>query len=136
MGNNETMAHLEPKLAELVVKMLGGYDPVAAIVENETARGFKVIRPGDTPWFRAADWRAASIASLDGKRVRLVLIHSFESGQGAMTRTIAAIQEAGLNPVIVDLTPELAATLTRRRWKSKDIGSTFDDRETVWFPRR
>lgn len=125
-----------PKLVDLIVKMLDGRDPVGAIVESETSRGFKVIRPGDAPWFRAADWRAASVASINGRYARLVLLHAFVSGRGAMTRTIAAIQEAGLKPVIVDPTPELAATLKRRGWKSRDAGSTFEDMETLWYPRR
>lgn len=123
-----------PKLLDLLDKMLSGYDPVAVIVDGETARGFKVIRPGDAPWFRAADWRAASVASINGMKVRLVLLHSFQSGRGAMTRTIAGIKTAGLLPSIIDPTRELAATLTRRRWKSKYEGTTFEDRETVWTP--
>ena len=123
-----------PKLLDLLDKMLSGYDPVAVIVDGETARGFKVIRPGDAPWFRAVDWRAASVASINGMKVRLVLLHSFQSGRGAMTRTIAGIKTAGLLPSIISPTRELAATLKRRRWKSKDEGTTFEDRETVWTP--
>ena len=123
-----------PKLLDLLDKILSGYDPVAAIVDGETARGFKVIRPGDAPWFRAVDWRAASVASINGMKVRLVLLHSFQSGRGAMTRTIAGIKTAGLLPSIIAPTRELAATLKRRRWKSKDEGTTFEDRETVWTP--
>lgn len=126
----------DAKIQHLIDRIItGGYDPVAAIVENEEARGFKIVRPGDAPWFRAADWQAASVASINGKFARLVLIHAFESGRGAMTRTIDAIKEAGLIPNIIDPTRELQATLKRRGWKSKLKGSTFEDRETVWFPR-
>jgi|HubBroStandDraft_3_1064219.scaffolds.fasta_scaffold50624_2 hypothetical protein len=126
----------DAKLLHLIDQIMsGGYDPVAAIVENEAARGFKIVRPGDTPWFRATDWQAASVASINGKRARLVLLHAFESGRGAMTRTIGAIKEAGLTPNIIAPTRELQATLRRRGWKSKHQGSTFEDRETVWFPR-
>lgn len=127
---------INPKLAELLDKMLSGYDPVAAIVESETARGFKVVRPGDAPWFRAADWRAASVASINGVYARLVLLHAFESGKGAMTRTIESIKAAQLIPAVIDPTRELAATLTRRGWKSRHEGSTFEDMETVWRPTR
>lgn len=124
------------KLMGLLDKILSGtHDPVSAIVENEQGRGFKVIRPGDAPWFRATEWRAASVASLNGQQVRLVLIHAFESGRGALTRTLAAIRTSGLNPVIIDPTRELAAALRRRGWKSHVVGSNFDDRETVWKPR-
>ncbi len=116
--------------------MAGGYDPVTAILESEQARGFKIIRPGDTSWFRATDWRAASVASINQKRVRLVLLDAFQSGRGAMTRTIQAIIDVGLKPTIIDPTRELSATLRRRGWAYRQEGSTFEDRETVWFPRK
>ena len=106
-----------------------------AFIESEQARGFKIVRPGDTPWFRATDWRAASVASINGKFARLVLLHAFESGRGAMTRTFTAIKDAGLTPNVIDPTRELGATLKRRGWKSKHKGSSFQDRETVWFPQ-
>ncbi len=116
--------------------LAGTYDPVAAIVEGEIKRGFKVVRPGDQPWFRANDWRAASVASIDGKRVRLVLIHSFESGKGAFTRTVAAIIAAGLTPSVIDPTPELSTALHRRGWRGRSRGTGFEDFETAWYPRR
>ena len=126
-----------PKILEIFDKIMSGkYDPVSAILEGENARGFKVVRPGDAPWFRAVDWREASIASIDGKRVRLVLLHAFESGRGAMTRTLAAIVEAGLKPAIIDPTRELAATITKRGWKMRVEGSIFEDREDVWLPTK
>lgn len=121
-----------PKLVELLDKMMSGYDPVLAIVDSETARGFKVIRPGDAPWFSAVDWRADSVASINGVYARLVLLHAFESGRGAMTRTVENAKANGLIPVILDPTRELAATLRRRGWKPRDAGSTIEDRETIW----
>jgi hypothetical protein len=128
---------MKGSLLNLIEKIMdGGYDPVAAIAENEEARGFKIVRPGDAPWFQASDWRSASVASINGKRVRLVLLHALVSNAGAMTRTIEAIKAAGLTPNIIDPTLELQATLKRRGWKSKRSGSTFDDTETVWFERR
>lgn len=123
------------KLLGLIEKiMTEGYDVVAAIVDSERSRGFNVVRPGDTPWFRATDWHADSVASLNGKRARLVLLRAFETGRGAMTRTIAAINDAGFIPAIIDPTRELAAALKRRGWDSKREGSCFEDRETVWTP--
>lgn len=123
----------ESALVQVVQRILAsGYDPVAAIVEDETARGFKVIRPGDAPWFSAEDWRAASVASIDGDTVRLVLIHSHESGKGALTRTLSAIEASGLRPTVLEPTPELADTLRRRGWKSREVRLLLD-RETVWY---
>ena len=127
----------DTKLLHLLEKMLsGGYDPVAGIIEGEEARGYKVVRPGDAPWFRAADWQAESIASINGMKVRLVLLHAFKEGRGALTRTIDGIKQAKMIPTVIDPTRELAATLKRRGWKSKDVGTTFEDRETVWSPGR
>jgi len=126
----------EAALVEVVKRILaGGYDPVAAIVEDETARGFKVVRPGQADWLPASDWRGASVASLDGDTVRLVLIHSHESGKGAMTRTLAAIVVAGLHPSVLEPTPELAATLRRRGWRGRVKNLPNGDHESVWTPR-
>jgi hypothetical protein len=65
---------------------------------------------------------------------RLVLIDALRPGTGALTRTLAGIKAAGMIPCIIDPTRELAATLTRRGWKSRQHGSTFEDRETRWTP--
>lgn len=125
----------EAALVEMLGKLLSGsYDPVAAITQAETARGYRVIRPGDAPWLPAADWKPASVASIDGSTVRLVLLDAIEPGTGALTRCLAMIALHGLTPAVIDPTRELAATLTRRGWTGRQVGSTFEDRETVWRP--
>lgn len=127
------MPQVSYKLADMLDKMLSGlHDPVATIIENETARGFKVVRPGDTPWFRAIDWRAASIASINGVYARLVLLHAFQSGRGSMTRTIEGAKNSGLIPIIIDPTRELATMLKRRGWRGREVEDTFGNREAVW----
>lgn len=127
----------EAALVKTIERILSGnYDPVAAIVKGEQERGFKVIRPGDTPWFRANDWRAASVASINASCARLILLHAFESGKGAFTRTIDGVRHAGLTPAVIDPTAEFAAALKRRGWKGRLVGSSFEDRESVWRPRR
>ena len=110
------------------------YDPVAAIVTGEKMRGFRVLRPGDTPWFLALDWLPVSIASVSGTMVRFVLIHAQEPMTGAFTRTVNGAQEAGYKPAVIDPTPEFAAILKRRGWRGKDVGHDFETRETVWRP--
>ena len=123
------------KLNKLFDQLLSGnYDPVAAIVENEMKRGFQIIRPGDAPWLDKEDWIPATVASINGMRARLVLLHAKAQGKGALTRTIQHIQAHGLIPAIIDPTIELAAALKRRNWKKRSEGHTFDDRETVWTP--
>ena len=127
----------EAALIKTIEEILSGeYDPVAAIVRGELKRGFKVIRPGDAPWFRAGDWRPESVASLSGNTVRLVLLHAFVSGKGAFTRTLKDIAEAGLAPSVIDPTPELAETLKRHGWFGKQVGRTFETHERVWQPKK
>ena len=121
-------------IRELEAILSGNYDPIAAIINSEKERGFRVLRPGDTPWFRAADWRQESVASVSGTMVRLVLLHAFPSGKGAFMRTVKGIQEAGYNPSVIDPTPEFAAALKRLMWRGKLVGRTFETRETVWKP--
>lgn len=111
------------------------YDPIAAIVESEKKRGFRVLRPGDTPWFRATDWVHDSVASVSGTLVRLVLLHAFQSGKGAFTRTVKDAQDAGYKPTVIDPTQEFAAALKRRGWRGKKMGWSFETYETVWRPK-
>lgn len=126
MSESALLAELEAMLND------PGYDPVAAIVEGEQKRGFRVVRPGDKPWFRIRDWRAESVASIDGNTVRLVLIHAAREGRGTFTRTIQNIEKAGLLPSVIEPNPEFAASLKRRGWVGKQVGCTFETRETVW----
>lgn len=121
-------------IRELEAILSGNYDPIAAIIKGERDRGFRVVRPGDANWFRAGDWRAESVASITGKTVRLVLLHGFQSGKGAFTRTVKAIEDIGFQPSVIDPTPEFAAALKRRHWRGKMMGRTFETRETVWRP--
>ena len=111
------------------------YDPIAAIVKGEEKRGFRVVRPGGEPWFRAVEWRAESVASVSGDTVRLVLLHCFEEGKGAFTRTVKRIEDASLKPSVIDPTQEFAATLTRRGWRENKMGRSFATRETIWRPK-
>jgi len=114
--------------------MSDGYSPSQAIADDELAAGRTVIRPGDAPWLPTSDWNPGSVCAIDGIYARLILIDALRPGTGALTRTLSAIKAAGMIPCVVDPTRELAATLTRRGWKSRLHGSTFEDRETRWTP--
>ena len=114
--------------------MQDGYNPSQAIADSESAVGHTVIRPGEASWLPADDWNPGSVCSINGMFARLVLIDALRPGTGALTRTLAAIKSAGMIPCVVDPTRELAATLERRGWKSKQHGTTFEDRETRWTP--
>jgi hypothetical protein len=111
------------------------YDPVAAIVHAERERGFRVVRPGEAWWFRNYDWRPESVASINGATVRLVLIHAWNQSSGAFTGTVDAIIKFGYKPTVIDPTKEFAAMLTRRGWRGRLMGRSFETRETVWRPK-
>jgi hypothetical protein len=111
------------------------YDPVAAIVHAEKERGFRVVRPGEAIWLRADDWRSESVASVNGTTIRLVLINAIQTGCGAFTRTVSAIRKIGSLPAVIEPTKEFASILTRRGWRGKQVGRTFETRETVWRPK-
>lgn len=124
-------------LANLLHNILSGHaDPVSAIVESECRRGRTVIRPGDVDWLPERDWMPGTVCSVACRSVRLVLLHARHPGSGAMTRTLAMLSMAQLMPAIIDPTPELAATLSRHRWRGRVHGRSFETRETVWKPHR
>ena len=122
-------------IRELEAILSGNYDPVAAIVEGERKRGFRVVRPGEAAWFRIGDWRAESVASINRNTVRLVLIYAVREGRGTFTRTVQNIEKAGLLPSVIEPNREFAASLKRRGWVSKQHGRTFESREMIWKPQ-
>ncbi len=125
----------EAALIEFLERALSGeYDPVSAIVEGEEERGNIVIRPGDAGWLPTTDWRLETVCSLQGNTARLVLIHAKVERQGAFNRLLIATEAAGLKLAVIDPTPELASTLSRRGWSGKQVGRTFETRERVWAP--
>jgi hypothetical protein len=111
------------------------YDPVAAIVEGERKRGFHVIRPGDKPWFLAADWMSESVASVYGPMIRFVLIEARKPGTGAFTSMIERMRSTNYKPAVIEPTKEFAAMLKRRGWRGTATGHTFETRETIWRPK-
>lgn len=120
----------ETALLKLIEDVLSGKAaPDQAIVDHETARGFRVVRPGDEPWFPAADWKPVSVASVDGDTARLVLLDAIRPGTGALTLCLALIAKHGLKPAVIAPTPELADALLRRGWERRK-GSA----EIVWTP--
>jgi len=123
--------------AALVAQILSDpRGPAEIIADDEAAKGFNVVRPGDAPWFAANEWKPASVASIDDAgRVRLVLIDAIRPGTGALRRALAEIRALELKPMIIEPTRELAATLTRNGWKHATYGGGMEA-ETRWWPRQ
>jgi hypothetical protein len=103
---------------------------------DERGKGHTIVKPGEVPWLPVDDWDPTVVVSIDGNRVRLVAILAKNPGSGAFRRLVDGIQAAGLIPCVVCPTRELEATLTRWKWKRKEVGSSFDNHETYWRPRQ
>jgi hypothetical protein len=77
--------------------------------EDEFARGYDVIVPGDEPWFPAADWHSTSVVSKSLTEVRIIAINAEKRNQGALHRMVDSIVACGLCPVIVGpVSPHMA----------------------------
>ena len=124
------------KLVAALEKMLDGSDPAQVIADNEAARGFQVVRPGNATWFPTADWHSGSVASINGMTIRLVLLHARRPGTGAFTRMIADIRALHMLPVVIDPARDFAESLAKRGWVWRQEGTTFEDREIVWRPTK
>lgn len=120
-------------LAHLIEKIvLPDFDPAEEIAKSEAERGFTVYRPGEVGWLPLSEWKSKSVCSVNGIYARLVLIDAVRPGSGAFGRMIVALRLAGLIPCVVDPTIEFAAALKRRGYRGREVGTTFEDRETIW----
>lgn len=115
---------------------LGGAQMMLSnILIREKERGFKVVRPGDVEWFPQTLWKPSSILSIDGNRVRIVLIEAKHQKGGAFRRLLDDIADMEMVPVVVEPHDRLAAFLSSLGWRHRLHGAG-DDRENIWYPRR
>lgn len=124
------------KIIDALFAELDSGKPMHEIMRgHERDAGYAVVIPGERPWLAADDWHPTVVVSTDEKIVRLVAILALHPGRGALRRTLAGIQAAGLVPVICEPTHEMRATCIRWGWKRrvKDIGMY---RCEQWSPRR
>jgi hypothetical protein len=104
----------------------------ASILALEHAQGFEPVR--SAAWLNWNEWDSDSVFTLDGDRVRLVLIAAIQPGHGAFTRLIAAIEAAGLTPVLVEPSRLLIDWCNRHDWRSRRVGKGRH-KQHVWHPR-
>jgi hypothetical protein len=115
--------------------MLGGGERILdTVVEDELAKHFKVLRPGDVEWLSPREWKPSTIVALDGNRVRLVMLEAKAQKTGAFRRLIDCIIEMEMVPVVVEPHDRLALTLASWGWRHRRHG-IGDRAETVWYPR-
>jgi hypothetical protein len=101
---------------------------------DEVAQGFTLV--DEAPWLVKEDWTEI-VASLDGPRVRLVLLDARYPGQGAFTRLIARIAgcNRGLSPVVVEPAGQLKSWCIKHQWKRRRVGVGIWVHE-IWYPRK
>jgi hypothetical protein len=127
---------LPPELVDEIYAMLAAGGPAARVRQIEEQRGHHVLPVGITvPFlFDAADWQPDSVVSLDGRRVRIVLVSARQPGSGALTRLVQRIALAGFAPVIVSpVGLTMPAILKHWGWRETVIGTGFD-RSEEWTP--
>lgn len=101
--------------------------------ENERESGNDVIVPGEVHWLPSEDWDETIVVSRNGKEIRLIAILARHPGNGAFRRLVHAILDAGLVPVIIAPSLEMAATMKRWGWHRRFVGSGFEQ-EDQWRP--
>lgn len=99
---------------------------------QEELADYRVVWPGDVPWFPVADWIGEScVVSIGpGRRVRLLMLLARKPGGGAFRRMIAGLQAEALVPVVVEPSPRLQRLLESWKWRSRRTS-----RGTIWYPR-
>ena len=127
-------ADIKRQIDRITAALSMGVQTYSLMRADETAKGHRVVRPGEVPWLPKEDWDETVVVSVDGERVRLVAILAKQPGCGAFRRLVAAIQAAGLKPCVLCPTPELAATLKRWGWREKHKGVGIESEER-WEPR-
>lgn len=121
---------------EDVLRLLGRIavlGPVEATAEYERDRGRVVVRPGEAAWLSPADWEPDTVCSLAGREARLVLLVARNPGSGSLGRLLAAVDEAGLEPIVCAPSHRLQDHLTRHGWISARQGEGFMAEEE-WRP--
>lgn len=123
---------LLPELDRLLNRIDAGERIEEIMRDDERARGWLVIRPGDVSWLPVEDWEPNVVVAQKGHAVRLVAI--IAKRPGSLTRLVAALGELDLIPHICEPTREMRATLQRWGWQRHFRGVGYDAEE-FWTPR-
>lgn len=92
------------------------------IAEDEATHGRVVIRPGGSPWLPESDWEPGTVCSINGKQIRLILLHAKNPGTGAFTRMVSALRERWGDMIyVIAPTIEFQAALRRAGWRLSSL---------------
>lgn len=120
-----------PELDALFKRLDAGERIEEIMRDDERARGWTVILPGDVSWLPVEDWEPSVVVAQKGQAVRLVAV--IARRPGSLTRLLAALNERDFIPHIVEPTREMRATLQRWGWRQHFEGSGYDAEE-FWTP--
>lgn len=109
--------------------------PIAAIAAAEKAKGHMVRHPGDEPWFPLSDWDN-SLISMEGRRVRIVMVRARIPGHGAFARMVYGILHAGLTPVVICPLEPMRLIVQLWHWHKHFSCGNFFEREETWVPTK
>jgi hypothetical protein len=104
--------------------------PVAAMFEDEMFEGFLPVARDVFPWFTSEDWDD-SVVTMKGTTVRLIAVASRR--EGALSRMITGLAQAGLTPVVVEPFSHMQAILRRWGWTEEIVGEGIN-RQQCWRP--
>lgn len=102
---------------------------------DETAKGHKVVWPGEADWFVTGDWLDDAVVTTVpfSPIVRIVAIVAARPSTGAFSRMIRGICKSGLVPVVVCPFPDMEEILKKWGWEHSTEGDGFDSVD-CWTP--
>jgi hypothetical protein len=111
--------------------MHGGWPAAMRAMERDAGR--TLVEVGSY-WLPEADWHEDCVVSLDGNRMRLVLLNAHRPGGGAFMRLVKHLIAHGFTPVAVEPNDRIEASLIKRGWRSRVVGRGAK-RELIYYPR-
>lgn len=106
--------------------MMVSLGPVGAMVALETEKGRRVVRPGDVDWLPIDIWHPDTVCSVGGREANLILLLARRPGTGALGGLLAAVEAAGLVPLVHVPQQRLARHLRRLGWDAVRRGAGGD----------
>jgi hypothetical protein len=127
-------AELQQRLQEIDAnaKKNGGHDNNLRI--KEVDKGYRLATPDDK-WLNHDEW-INHVISVNGNKVRIVILLAKERHTGAFRRLVTNVIEAGLVPEIVAPLFDMPLILAWWGWKENTRGSDFESFEDYWTPTK
>jgi len=103
--------------------------------KRELEKGYRLANSETDKWLNDDEWES-HVISVIGKRVRIIIVLAKIQYQGAFSRLITNILQAGLRPSVISPMMDMPLILTWWGWKQHSSGTAFEDREDYWIPTK